>query len=400
MIKKTIKDVDVSEKRVLVRVDFNVPIQDGKIIDDMRIRAALPTIQYLIQHGSRVILLTHLGRPDGFVVESLRTNPLAAHLANLLGAPVAKVNNCIGPEVQEAVKVMEPGQVLMLENVRFHPGEMVNDPQFAAQLASCAELFVNDAFATIHRNHASMVAITHYLPAVAGLLVESELGGLHRIKASVHPPIMVLLGGIRLVDKARFIDDQLERGNRILLGGGLANTFLKAKGVSIGQSQIEPSLLGLAREFLAGSPHQLDLPVDVVVAEKLSANAPRKTVSVNHIPPTGCIVDIGPETIQRYCKILSSAKVVIWNGPMGAIEYPEFSAGSIAMARKIASLDQAIKIIGGGETLVLLDRVDLAAKMDYVSTGGPSFLAALSNEPLLGIRALQNKEVAEVPKGG
>src|SRR5512133_3414813 len=276
MLKKTIKDVDVSEKRVLVRVDFNVPIQDGKIIDDTRIRAALPTIQYLIQHRARVILLTHLGRPDGFVVENLRTNPLAAHLANLLGAPVAKVNNCIGPEVQDAVKAMEPGQVLLLENVRFHPGEMVNDPHFAAQLASNADLFVNDAFATIHRNHASMVAITQYLPAVAGLLVESELEGLHRIKASIHPPIMSLLGGIRMVDKARFIDDQLDRGNRILLGGVLANTFLKAKGISIGQSQIEPNLLGLTREFLAASPRQIDLPSDVIVAENLLPSAPRK----------------------------------------------------------------------------------------------------------------------------
>ena len=389
-MKKTIRDVDVTNKRVLVRVDYNVPMDRDTILDDTRIRASLPTIRYLVERRAKVIIITHIGRPSGFVVEELRTDQIAARLSNLLRMPVSKVNNCIGPEVHSAVKAMEPGQVLLLENVRFHPGEVVTDMRFAARLASFADIFVNDAFATAHRTQASTVGVARYLPAVAGLLLENELAGLRKVRKMIQPPVVVLLGGARLVDKARFIDDHLERGNPILLGGLLANSFLKAKGVDTGQSQSEIEVLGLARTLLAENPTLLYLPTDVVVADGLSERAKTRVVAVNRIPPAHFIVDIGPETVSRYSQMMDTARTVIWNGPMGVSEILSFSAGTDALARKISGLANAAKIAGGGETIAVLDRLGLAGAVDYLSTGGAAFLDALETGTLPAIDVLEN----------
>lgn len=389
-MKKTIKDVDVANKRVLVRVDYNVPMEKGEILDDTRIRASLPTIRYLIEHGAKVILITHLGRPSGFVVEEMRTDILAAHLSNLLRMPVVKVNNCIGPEVHDAVRVMEPGQVLFLENVRFHPGEVVTDMRFAARLASIADLYVNDAFATAHRTQASTVGVAHHLPSVAGLLMESEILGLRKINRKIQPPVVVLLGGAHLVDKARFIDDHMEHGNPILLGGTLANTFLRIKGIDTGQSQIDVEMLSLARTLLAESLELLQLPTDVLVADSLFEGAKTKVVPVNRVPPAACIVDIGPDTIARYSQMIETAQTVIWNGPLGASEFSSFSNGTETLARKIAGLQNAVKIAGGGETTAVLDRLKLADQMTYLSTGGAAFLDALETGTLPAIEVLDD----------
>jgi phosphoglycerate kinase len=391
-MKKTVKDVEVNGKRVLVRVDFNVPMEDGKIVDDGRIRASLPTIRYLIEQRAKVILLSQLGRPSGFVVENLRMNPIAEHLTNLLHTQVAKVNNCVGPEVDEAIQAMEPGQVLLLENVRFHPGEMVNDPHFAARLASCADIFVNDAFASANRTHASIVGVARHLPAVAGLLMESELQGLRRVQSLIHPPVVVLLGGARLIDKAHFVDDNLEHHNLVLLGGVLANTFLHAKGLEVGQSKVEKEVLVMARNMLAGSPNLLVLPVDVVIADAFTADAHRRTVAINHMPSAGWIVDIGPRTVERYSQAFEKARTVIWNGMMGTGALPTISTATETLARKIASLKNTTKIAGGGNTMAVLDRLGLSGQMDYLSTGGAAFLEGLENDPLPGVEVLQNKE--------
>ncbi len=391
-MKKTIKDLNVIEKRVLVRVDFNVPIEDGTICDDARIRASLPTIQYLIEQRARIILISHLGRPAGFVVENLRLTPIAERLSQLLQVSVTRVNNCIGPEVQEAVRDLQPGQILLLENVRFHPGELVNDSHFAARLASTADVFVNDAFASLHRAHASTVGVTRFIPAVAGLLVESEILNLRKIQNQIRPPVVVLLGGIRLVDKAHFIGDHITHGSRILTGGVLANTFLKAQGFDVGQSRVENEVSVICKEILVDAGRHLDLPIDVVVVDELAPQAKQRVVHVNHIPSTGMIVDIGPQTVERYSAALQSASTIIWNGPAGATQFKEFSAGTYALARKIASLPNAISIAGGGDTLAVLDQAGLIEKFDYVSTGGAAFLEALENKPLPGIQALLDKD--------
>lgn len=391
-MKKSVKDIEVTGKRVLLRVDFNVPMQDGTIGDDARIRASLPTVRYLIGQRARVIMLSHLGRPNGFVVENLRMNPVAARLADLLDMPVTKVDNCIGPGVQDAIKVLEPGQVLFLENVRFHPGEVVNDAHFAAQLAANADLMVNDAFSIAHRIQASTVGITRHLTAVAGLLMEKELKGLLNVQASIRQPVMILLGGIRLADKGHFIDDSLENKYRVLLGGVLANTFLHAKGLETGRSRVETQGLGLAREFLASSRHHVDLPVDVVIADDLSDQARRKVVAVNHVPPSAYIVEIGPATIDRYSQAFTEAGTVIWNGPTGIVGYPSFGKGTEAIARKIAGLEDTVRIAGGGDTLIAIDRLGLSGKFDYLSTGGAAFLDALGKDLLPAVKVLQNRE--------
>jgi phosphoglycerate kinase len=397
-MKRTVREVDVSEKRVLLRVDFNVPVENGQIIDDSRIRAALPTIQYLIDQRARVILLSHLGRPDGFVVEKLRLNPVADRLADLLRMPVYKVNNSIGPEVHDAVKRLAPGQVLLLENVRFHAGELVNDPHLAARLASFADLFVNDAFATAHRTHASTVAIAGFLPAVAGLLMQSELEGLNRIKGAMNAPVAVILGGTHLIDKIRFIDYALGNGALLMLGGTLANTMLRAQGVETGQSVVETEVIGLARELLADAGDRLLLPVDAVIADSISPTARTRTVPISKIPPYTSIVDIGPRTITRYNRILETARTVIWNGPLGISEIAAFSTGSFAIAEKIAGLNSATTIIGGGETIAAMMQSHADRPVDYLSTGGAAFLHALQGGSLPAIDLLEEKIHADASR--
>lgn len=396
MMKKTVKDVDVRGKRVLVRVDFNVPMQEGNILDDTRIRGSLPTIQYLVEHEARVILVTHLGRPSGFVVEHQRVNTVADHLSELLGIPVSKVSNCVGPGVEQAVSQLAPGQVMFLENLRFHPGEMVNDPHFAARLASIADLYVNDAFASSNRIHASIIGVPRHLPAVAGLLMDNELQGLRKAKSLIHPPELALLGGVRLIDKAHYIDDTLEKRSPVLLGGVLANTFLHAKGLEIGQSKVETEVLTMARNMLAGSTNLLMLPVDVVVTEAFTSGERGRVVSVDHIPPTGVIVDIGPRTVERYGQAMEKARTVIWNGVMGTLDLPAISSGTEAIARHMAELKNATKIAGGGNTLAVLEKLGLCDSFDYLSTGGAAFLESLEDVPLPGVTALLDKEQVNV----
>lgn len=397
MPKKTIRDVEVEGKRVLVRVDFNVPIENQKVIDDTRLQASLPTIRYLIEHHARVIILSHLGHRSGYVMEELRMNPVAERLAELLQKPVYKVNNCIGPEVGEAVQAMQPGDVIFLENVRFHPGEMVNDLHFAQRLAEFADLYVDDAFASMHRIHASIVGITNFIPSVAGLLVEKEMQGLRQVQKAIQPPIVVVLGGIRLEDKAHFIDENIEKGNHILMGGVLATTFLRAKGIDIGQTIVEAELLSLARQMLVDSHGLIELPKDLIVTPSLSEPAQRQHVAVGHIPSDSFVVDIGSQTVQRYSQILASARTIVWNGTMGAAEFPHYSAGTDAIARKIASVSEAVKIAGGGNTVAAIRRLGLEDRFNHLSTGGASFLLALANKPLPGLMALQDKQENQPP---
>jgi len=391
-MKKTIRDVEVANKRVLLRVDFNVPIENGIIVDDTRIHASLPTIRYLIDHGARVLILTHLGRPDGFVVENLRADALADHLSSLLNKPVKKLNNCIGPEVQSAVNAMQPGEVLFLENVRFHPGEVVNDTRLASRLAAFADLYVNDAFASVHRLNASMVEIARYLPSVAGLLMEKELNGLQQVKASLRPPVASLLGGSRLADKTLYIDNQLRQNNPVLLGGVLANTFLRSKGYDTGQSLVELEMLSLTRSLLQETPELIFLPVDVVAADRLSHDARTKVVPVNRVPPTFTIVDIGPETIERYRNVIARCGSLVWNGPLGVSEIAPFAAGTNALGQKITALKNLYRVACGGNTIAALERAGLASKMDYLSTGGAAFLDAIEDDNLPATRILEIKE--------
>lgn len=394
-MKKTIKDYDVTGRRVLVRVDFNVPIEEGIVTNAARIHAALPTIQYLIERQARVILLTHLGNPEGSVVEALRVDPVARSLADLLRVPVAKVNNCIGPEVHDVVKTLTPGQVLMLENVRFHPGEMVNDQHFAARLASFADLFVNDAFGAAHRSHASTTGIARFLPSAAGLLMEHELQGIQRLHGEIHPPIVVLLGGNRLVEKAQFMEFGLRQGWTFLLGGSLANTFLRAAGKPVGQSTVEIEGFGLARSLLEDYSRQIHLPVDLVIAQALSVYAVARVSPAENVPPDWCIFDIGPETIIRYRRALDAAGTVIWSGPTGAVEFPAFSNGTEQMAGKIASLENAFTIAGGADTVAALDKTGHSSKIKYLSTGGAAFLDALKGKSLPGVEAIEDRENGE-----
>lgn len=391
-MKKTVRDLEVNGKRVLVRVDFNVPIENHKVTDDTRLQASLPTIRHLIEHGAKVLLLSHLGHQSGYVVEDLRMNPVAERLSEILQMPVAKLNNCIGPDVAEAVKTMQPGQVTFLENVRFHPGEMVNDPHFAKRLADNAEIYVDDAFATIHRIHASIVEITQFLPSVAGLLVVEEIHHLRQVQKIIQPPVVAVLGGDRLTDKTHFLDEFLERGTRILLGGVLANTFLKAKGLEVGRSVVETEILGLARQILIDSHGLLDLPKDVVITDSLKDHTKHQVVAANHVPSNAYIVDIGPGTIQHYNQVLNAARTVIWNGTLGQVEVPTFKVGTEAIARKIAGLQESISIVGGGNTQSTINRLGLASHIDHLSTGGAAMLLVLANKPLPGISVLLDEE--------
>jgi phosphoglycerate kinase len=403
MVKKTIRTVEVASKRVLVRVDFNVPIEQGQIIDDARIRASIPTIYYLMEHQAKIILLTHLGNPGGFVVEKLRVNMLAEQLADLLREPVIKVNNCIGPEVHDAVHHLRPGEVLLLENVRFHPGEMVNDPHFAARLSSFSDLFVNDAFASLHRAHASIVGITRYLPSVAGLLVESEIQGVEQIRRHIREPLVILLGGARLVDKTHIFDDfisHVQHGrrdleHRLLIGGVIANTFLHAAGYETGQSVVETEALTLARDLLMDVGPDLWLPVDVVVTDRVSDRGRSRVLPVDRVPKDGIIADIGPQTVERYTNALRKAGMVIWNGPIGISEYPQFAHGTETLATVIAALQRATTVAGGGETGAVLDRLGIASHLNYLSTGGAAFLQALQGRSLPGLNAIQEMPVYE-----
>ena len=391
MDKKTIRGINVTGKRVLVRVDFNVP-QDkaGNITDDTRIRAALPTIQYLRDKGARVILCSHLGRPKGKVAEELRLTPVARRLSELLGAPVVNTSDCIGPEVEKAVAGMKPGDVVLLENLRFYAQEEANDPVFARQLAGLAEVYVNDAFGTAHRAHASTEGVTHYLPAVAGLLMERELNFLGKALSAPTRPFVAILGGAKVSDKIGVIENLLPKVDQLIVGGGMANTFLKAQGYEVGDSLLEADKLDLAKDLLKRGGKKLLLPVDVVIADAFAADAKHQVVPVDKVSAGWRILDIGPQSVTRFSAVLKTAKTVVWNGPMGVFEFPAFAAGTVAIAKALADTG-ATTIIGGGDSAAAVERAGVADKMTHISTGGGASLEFLEGRVLPGVAALQDK---------
>ena len=398
MNKMTVRDVEISGRRVLVRVDFNVPLDEatGAITDDSRIKATRPTLTYLIDGGARTILCSHLGRPGGKVVEKLRLGGVRQRLSQLLGKEVAMTRDCIGPEVEEAVAKMKDGDVLLLENVRFHPGEEKNDPAFARALARLADIYVNNAFGALHRSHASIVGITAYLPAVAGFLVERELEVLGKILASPPRPFAALTGGAKVSDKIELMENIMGKVDCLLIGGGMAATFLKALSYEVGRSLVENDKLGLTSRLMNDAAQQgarLLLPLDVVVAREISARAESLTVPVEGIPPGMRIVDIGPRTVKSFSEELRKCRTVFWNGPMGVYEIARFAGGTRAMAELLAGL-KAATIIGGGSTAEVVTEMKLVDRMRFVSTGGGASLRFLGGETLPGMEALRNKEAS------
>jgi phosphoglycerate kinase len=396
MSKMTVRDVGVEGKRVLVRVDFNVPLDEktGEITDDSRIQAALPTIHYLTERGARVILISHLGRPKGKVVDELRLTGVAQRLSQILGQQVGVATNCIGPEVEKSVESLKSGDVLLLENLRFHSDEETGSASFAQALARLGDIFVNDAFGTSHRAHASIAGIDNYLPSVAGLLLEEEIKNLGGILENPAHPFACLIGGAKVSDKVGLLENIISRVDSLLIGGGMAATFLKAKSYEVGQSSIETELLDTAvnlMETALRNKVRLLLPVDVAVAAEIDAEAEVEVVPIENIPGNRKIVDIGPQTIQKFSAELQNCKTVFWNGPMGIYEIPRFATGSQAMANLLASLD-ATTIIGGGSTAEVVNEMGLADRMDFVSTGGGASLRFLGGEKLPGVEALLDKE--------
>lgn len=389
--KKTVRDIDVRGKRVFVRVDFNVPLDRGRITDDQRIRAAVPTIQYLLDHGAMVILASHLGRPKG-PDDSLRMDPIAARLSELLHRPVKKVDDCVGPVIEDQVFSMRAGDVVLLENLRFHREEEVNEPIFAHALARLADVYVNDAFGTAHRAHASTVGITQYLPAVAGLLMERELTFLGKVLEHPSTPLVVILGGKKVEDKIGVIRNLLRLATTMLIGGGMCYTFLKAAGAQIGSSLLEAEKLPLASELLREAESRgvtMVLPIDVVAAQKVEAGAPTRIVDARAIPDGWLGVDIGPRTVAAMGAPIAGAATILWNGPMGVFEIPEFASGTRAIAKAVAE-SCGESIVGGGDTGAAVEQFGYADKVTHVSTGGGATLEFMEGKILPGIAALQN----------
>jgi phosphoglycerate kinase len=389
---RTLDALDVRGKRVLVRVDYNVPLDKaGQITDDTRIRATLPTIRTLLERGAAVVLMSHLGRPRGKPRPEMSLRPAADHLAHLLGQPVAMLDDCVGPAVETAVKALRPGQVAMLENLRFHAEEEANDPAFAAQLAALGDAYVNDAFGAAHRAHASTEGVAHRLPAAAGLLMQAEVEALSRVLAHPEPPVVTVLGGAKISDKIGVIENLMRLTDTFLIGGGMANTFLKAQGIAIGTSLVEDDNVAEARRLLEASSGErttIALPVDVVVAKSFAANAPHRTVLVDQVGADEMILDIGPETARRYGEVVAGARTIIWNGPMGVFEMEPFAAGTRAVAEAVAS-SGAFSLVGGGDSVAALEQANLADRISHVSTGGGASLEFLEGQTLPGVKVLE-----------
>ena len=395
MNKMTVRDIDVTGKRVLVRVDFNVPIdaRTGAITDDSRIRASLPTIKYLIERKAKVILMSHLGRPKGKVVEEMRLTPVAKRLSQILGQPVGVAMDCIGPEVEKSVASLKAGDVLLLENLRFHPEEEAGSEAFARALARLGDVFVNDAFGTSHRAHASISGITHYLPAVAGFLLEKEINTLGGLMENPVHPFTSIFGGAKVSDKVSMLKNIMGKVDCLLIGGGMAATFLKAKSYEVGRSLVEVDALDTAAELIkeaARSGTRLILPVDVVVADEIDRDAVGKVVSVDAIPPDKMIADIGPKTIENFRRELKKSRTVFGNGPVGVEEIPQFARGTQALAKLLPEL-KATTVVGGGSTAEVIEALGLAEKVTFVSTGGGASLEFLGGEELPGVVALRDK---------
>jgi 3-phosphoglycerate kinase len=398
MNKKTIEDLEVGGRRVLVRVDFNVPQEEnGSITDDRRIQAALPTIRYLMAHGARTILVSHLGRPKGKPgdAEKFTLKPVAARLSELLGKPVPLAPDCIGPEVEEAVKRLQNGDVLLLENVRFHPEEEADDPAFAQKLASLAELYVDDAFGTSHRAHASTEGVTKFIPGVAGYLMQKEIDYLGGALTDPKRPFVAILGGAKVKDKIGVIQSLAGKVDTLIIGGGMAYTFLKAQGKEIGKSLLDEGSIGFCREMLASAGSKILLPTDVVIAngdpfEKGADGVQAKVVSADAIPADWEGVDIGPETAKRFAQAVKGAGTVVWNGPMGIFEFDRFAVGTRAMAQALAD-SGAITIVGGGDSAAAVEKLGFEEKISHISTGGGASLEFLEGRALPGVVALQDK---------
>jgi phosphoglycerate kinase len=388
---KTIRDIDVSGKRVLVRVDFNVPLnKEGKITDDTRIKAALPTIRYLMDKNAKVILVSHLGRPDGKVVESMRLTPVARRLSELLGKPISLAPDSIGPEVDAAISQMKPGDVILLENIRFHPEEEKNDREFSRQLAALADVFVNDAFGTAHRAHASTAGVAEFLPAVAGFLIEKEVATMGKALESPARPFVAIIGGAKISSKIDVLKNLLSKVDYLLIGGGMANTFIRAQGLQVGKSLIEDQHQDLAQDIATREGNKILLPTDVVVADKFDASANHKVVDVASVPADWMIVDIGPKTVEAFKDVIARAKTVVWNGPMGVFEMEPFAQGTRAVAEALAK-SNATTIVGGGESVAAVEQAGLADKITHVSTGGGASLEFLEGKTLPGVAVLQRK---------
>ncbi|GIP24574.1 MULTISPECIES: phosphoglycerate kinase [Paenibacillus] len=393
MTKKSVRDVEVNGKRVFVRVDFNVPLENGKITDDTRIRETLPTIKYLIENGAKVILASHLGRPKGEFVDSLRLTPAAERLSELLGKPVAKADEAVGEAVKAKVDALNNGDVLVLENVRFYPGEEKNDPELAKQFAELADLFVNDAFGAAHRAHASTEGIAHLIPAVSGLLMEKELSVLGKALSNPERPFTAIIGGSKVKDKIDVIDNLLTLADNVLIGGGLSYTFFKAQGYEVGQSLLDKEKLDVALGFIEKAKKlgkNFLLPVDVVISDDFSADANTDIVGIDGIPSDWEGVDIGPKTRELYADVIKNSKLVVWNGPMGVFEIEPFAGGTRAVAEACAETE-AYTIIGGGDSAAAAEKFHLADKMNHISTGGGASLEFMEGKKLPGVEALNDK---------
>lgn len=390
MNKKSIRDVELAGKRVFCRVDFNVPMQDGVITDDTRIRAAVPTIRFMMEAGAKVILASHFGRPKGQVVEEMRLTPVAAHLSSLLGKDVRKLEDCQGDDVEAAVERMESGDVILLENVRFHAGEEKNDPELAKSFAALADLFVNDAFGTAHRAHASTAGIAEYIPAVAGLLMEKEIRFMGGALSNPERPFTAIVGGAKVKDKIAVIENLLTKVDHLIIGGGMANTFLKAQGYGIGASLCEDDKLDLARTLMDQAKErgvQLLMPVDVVVADRFAADAEKQVVAIDAIPEGWMALDIGPKTVDQYHGVIVQSKTVVWNGPMGVFEMDAFAGGTIGVAKAMAACS-GTTIIGGGDSVAAVEKAGVAEQMTHISTGGGASLEFMEGKELPGVAVL------------
>ncbi|AKP80021.1 MULTISPECIES: phosphoglycerate kinase [Priestia] len=394
MNKKTLKDIDVKGKRVFCRVDFNVPMKDGKVTDETRIRAAVPTIQYLVEQGAKVILASHLGRPKGEVVEELRLNAVAERLQALLGKDVAKADEAFGEEVKKTIDGMSEGDVLVLENVRFYPGEEKNDPELAKAFAELADVYVNDAFGAAHRAHASTEGIAQHIPAVAGFLMEKELDVLSKALSNPERPFTAIVGGAKVKDKIGVIDHLLDKVDNLIIGGGLSYTFIKALGHEVGKSLLEEDKIELAKSFMEKAKKNgvnFYMPVDVVVADDFSNDANIQVVSIENIPSDWEGLDAGPKTREIYADVIKNSKLVIWNGPMGVFELDAFANGTKAVAEALAEATDTYSVIGGGDSAAAVEKFNLADKMSHISTGGGASLEFMEGKELPGVVALNDK---------